>query len=514
MSVRTRTRPWSLARGWRWRRVAPSALALLHACAGSDVDANPFHVGRVHETGRGEAARVTAFGPFWDDERAPDHRETALHPLWRRVESPGEVRTQVLAPLFANRTTAEESSSRFLALAFSRTHTTLGASSPDDYDFMLFPLLWFGTGTDRRERYFALFPLGGVIQRFAGFAEVGFALFPLYYWARKEITEPETFHNVTPLIGWVDGGPRDGSWRLLPLAGRWRYEGKYDKWSFLWPLFHWQRNRLDTDDPSTNVALWPLFGLERSRQMNFLTLLWPFFRWRTEQSEVVLEDGARRMETWHHTDILWPLWRSQHLREYDYVRLFPFFSRYRSDELDSDAWAIPLLWRRETRERDWTKRTFDFVPLVHWERKQWKSAPGAPADAPRRADDGAFKLWPLFSVRDEAGSTEWTVPALLPLDIERYTGDFNANWGPLVELWHTRREPDGRLRGHALLRLVDWEFAPERTRFSLPLLYSLDRTPRRTSHSLLLGLIRFGGGEGGAELKLLGMPLLTPEAPR
>lgn len=512
MGVRSRTR--KSVRAWLLctRLVAALAAWSLHGCAGSDLDLNPFHVGRVHETGHGVAARVTAFGPFWDDAEAPDQRETALHPLWRRVESPGEVRTQVLAPLFANRTTADESSSRFLALAFSRSHTTAGASSPEDYDFMLFPLLWFGTGTEKRERYFALFPLGGVIESFAGFAEVGFALFPLYYWAKKEIREPETLHNVTPLIGWADGGPRDGSWRVLPLAGHWKYEGKYDKWSVLWPVFHWQKNRLDTSDPSTNVTVWPLFGWESSQRTRFFTLLWPFFRWRTERVDVVDDRGERHEEEYWHDDFLWPLWRSEHVRDYDYLRLFPFFSRFRSEELDSDAWAIPFLWRREVRERDWTKRTFDFVPLMHWERKQWRNAPDAAL--PSRPDDVAFKLWPLFAARDEAGASDFKIPALLPLDIERYTGDFEASWGPLFELWHTRRDADGRLRGNALLRLIDWESSEQRTRFSIPLLYALDATPRRTSHSLLLGMVKFGSGVGGAELKVLGMPLVTPEIDR
>ena len=72
-------------------------------CAGSDIDANPFHVGRTHDTGHGEAARVQVLGPLWDDSIEPDRRETALHPFWRRVETPTEVRTQLLAPLFANR---------------------------------------------------------------------------------------------------------------------------------------------------------------------------------------------------------------------------------------------------------------------------------------------------------------------------------------------------------------------------------------------------------------------------
>jgi len=103
------------------------------------------------------------------------------------------------------------------------------------------------------------------------------------------------------------------------------------------------------------------------------------------------------------------------------------------------------------------------------------------------------------------------VPALLPLDVELYTADFEANWGPLFELWHSRVEPDGSTRGNALFRFVDWESRRNRRRFSIPLLYSADHDDRRSRHSLLLGLVRFGGGVGGVELKILGMPILTPE---
>lgn len=490
-------------------RVASAAGAVVTlsvlGCAGSDLDLNPVHVGRTHAGPDGPRARVVALGPLWDDAIEPGRRETALHPLWRRVETPHEVRSQVLAPLFADRTTADERSTRFLALAFSRSHRS--SSTTSDADFMLFPLVWWGGGDREDERYFALFPVGGVIESFAGFAEAGFVLFPLYYWVTKEVGEREVLHNVTPLIGWTDGGVRDGSWRVLPLAARWRQEGKYDRWSFLWPIFHWQKNRLDTSDPTTNVAVWPLFGVERGERYRSYAFLWPFFRFRSETVERWDERNRVTTEEYFRRDVLWPLWRSEHEREWDYLRFFPFWSRYRSAELDSDAWAIPFLFRREHRERDWTKSTFDFVPLVHWERKRWKPA----ADGAARADDGELKLWPLFSVRDEAGAREVKVPALLPLDIDRYTGDFEANWGPLFELWRTRTEADGATRGNALLRLVDWESRGGRTRFSIPLLYSLDAGPRRTTHRLLLGLLRFGTGEGGAEVRLLGLPIVVPE---
>lgn len=480
------------------------ALLLASGCAGSDVDWNPFYVGRVYESEQGDSARVISAGPFWDDAKTKERRETALHPLWRRLETPDSIRIQVLDPLWESRWKNDEVQHRLLPFNYSRTHRS--SSTEGEYDFMFFPLLWFGHATRPDESYFALFPLFGQIKGFAAFAEVGFFLFPLYYYARKEVSEPETIHNVTPLIRWVSGGPREESWHVLPFFGHWSWAGKYEKWTALWPLFHLQHNRLDTDDPSQLVALWPLFGVETSARMRFFTFLWPFFRFRSERAPGVDEQGQPREEVYTHQDFLWPLFRREHTREHDLVRLFPFYSRYHSREIDSQAFAIPFLWKREVREKGWTKSTFDFVPLVHWEEKEFDASAGA---APR--EDSAFKLWPLFQVKDEAGVHDVKFPTLLPLDTELYAGDFEANWSPLWELWHSRSYPDGATRGNALLRLADWEAREGRARFSIPLLYSYDGDRTRSSHSLLLGLVKFGGGEGGAELKLLGMPILTPE---
>jgi hypothetical protein len=232
-----------------------------------------------------------------------------------------ETRAQVLDPLFAARWTADESSYRFLA--FVGEDPLSGNQSPDT-DFMFFPFFWFGRGPREEENYFAFFPLFGTIKTFAGFAEVSFFLFPLYYRAMKNITEPETYYSLTPFVGWVDGGPRDGSWHLLPLMGHWQYEGKYDKWSVLWPFIHWQRNDLDTTDPTRDVTVWPLFGVETGKRKHYYTFLWPFFRFRSQNYVGPTEAPYGRCTSATTTSALLP-------REHTGVRpppSFPFYAHY------------------------------------------------------------------------------------------------------------------------------------------------------------------------------------------
>lgn len=469
-------------------------VALLWSCAGPASDFNPFYLSWSDaDTGRADSV---AFGPLFDDAVGPGEREVALHPLWRSVRTDESHEVQVLDPLFNWRTTAERTEFRFLALMWWKGHHAEFAAP--EWDFHLYPLLFLGSGPPG-DNYFALLPLIGSIESFAGYRNLFFLLFPLYYRVTKDIFESETFHSITPLIGWTSGGPRDDSYRFLPLFGKWSWKGKYERYSFLWPLFHYQRLRLDQPDPATHIAFWPLFQIEESRLHRFITVLWPFFRWNTE---TVPERPELPAEQYHRYDFLWPLYRWERNREFERLRVFPFFSRYRSEEMSSDAFAIPFFWRREERREDWVKNTFDIVPIVHHEKRRYRDG---------RPGDQAFKLWPLFEWEATSeGAGDFAIPALFPLERNQYTADFQANWGPLFQLYRDRENKDER-RIQALFRLLEYRREKDRSRWSIPLLYSGEHFRGRTRHDLLLGLIRFGHGQGGGEFRLLYLPLWSPD---
>src|SRR5262249_27967598 len=149
-------------------------------------------------------------------------------------------------------------------------------------------------------------------------------------------------------------------------------------------------NRLDTDDPTTDVTVWPLFGIERGERLHYLTFLWPFFRFRSERFVERDADGLPYEEVYYRHDFLWPLYQKEHLRGgVDHLRVLPFYSRYESnhgtnDGISSRCYAIPLFWVRQVRDKDWVKDTFDFVPIVHQETKHFRSG---------GREDSAFKLW-------------------------------------------------------------------------------------------------------------------------
>jgi len=477
--------------GWIF---ATGLASLAASCAGSDLDWNPAYVGRADASG----ASSISLGPFFDDRVAPGERETALHPLWRRVRTPESTELQIVDPLLLLRRTDELTEARFLALWWYRNYHP--SHQEPERDTMLFPF-WFSGSGPPGDNYMALFPLLGTVRDFAGFDSLSFFLFPLYYQVTKDIREREVFHNVTPLIGWTSGGPRGGSWRVLPLFGHWQSEGKYDRWSWLWPIFHYQRNRLDTEHPSTSWSVWPLFQRERGEGLSRWAFLWPFFRFHRATGRD--PDTGEWGHEYYRDDVLWPLYRNEHETDHDRLRLFPFFSRYRSPELDSDAYAIPLLWKRQERQAEFVKDTFRFVPFLHWEEKTWRDG---------RGTDEKLRVWPLFAWKGAGdGGRRLDVPALLPLDVPRFTADFEANWGPLFQLYHTDRDAAGTVRRSALFRLFRQESGPAGSRWSVPLLYAGRHRDGRTTHDLLWGLIRVQTGRGGLGLRLLFLPLLRPD---
>jgi hypothetical protein len=464
------------------------------SCAGYHGDLNPLYVGHVDESS--SFADSFSLGPFFDDAEGPGYEETAVHPLWRSVTTPERHEVQILDPLFNYSRHDDRSSFRFLSLGwFNRYYPE---PEEKEWDLRLFPLLFAGGGPPG-DNYFALIPLGGTIRDFAGFREALIVLFPLYYRLTKDVDEEENFHNITPFIGWTSGGAKDGSFRFLPIYGQWLWEGQYERYSYLWPFLHYQKNRLNTSTPSTLFAFWPFFKIDRSERHRFLTLLWPFFRFN-EATEIDRDTGEE--EEYYRYDFLWPLYRREKTRDFERTRLFPFFSRYRSEDLDSDAFAIPFLWRREARTEEWTKKTFDLVPLLHRQVQKYHDG---------RPDNWEWRLWPFFASGEFHGTRAVRVPILIPLGDNRFTSDFRANWSPLVTLYHDVQKPNGDRRITALLRLFEYRRTAQRTSWTIPVVYAGESTEDRTTHDLLWGLVRFGHGKGGWSLRLFHIPLLQAE---
>ncbi|MEW6746840.1 MAG: hypothetical protein AB1486_29235 [Planctomycetota bacterium] len=453
----------------------------------------------------GETTQVSAAIPIYERRQDPERLEWAIHPLVRRVRDSEGLAVQILSPLGDYREHENRRRFYFLPLfwyqAVDRPEGTpsaaRGRGGGTDWDLLFLPLLAAGGG-DGGEPYFALFPLAGKIRNFAAYDEVNFFLFPLYYSATKRVTDERVSRNITPLIGWTTGGPLHGSWHVYPFYGQSLWKGKYEKYSVVWPVFHYQRYALDTQHPATLVAFWPLFKRDVADNHSFWSLLWPFFRFNWEIPDTI--DGLENVEGHDYVlyDAPWPLVRYVRERDKRHLRVLPLFSHYRSNQLASRAYLVPIFWWREERLRDAIKRDFYIVPFTHRSRTTYEDG---------RGQDAYLQIWPLAHIDSHAdGQYDLATLSLVPLSVEKIVGDFSANWDVFWNLFRYTRDDRGAERISALLGLVRWYRDGYDSRFALSPLYAWRyRKGEGTLHQLLLGLVSWTGGEAGFSLRLFGL---------
>jgi len=318
----------------------------------------------------------------------------ALRPLVIHDQLPGlDYRTRFLVPLGTEDKRGEEYVWQLLPVTrySERTYT----DGTDEWTLLTLPgIYWSKTVDDRVVR--AWFPCAGVMEHFLSFDRIVFVAFPLYL--RTDREGRETTHVLFPFFSFTrgTGGP---SWRVWPVYGNSRFEGRYDRWFALWPIWTYEENYLylPKAQQETRWMLFPLVGHTSRGEYQATSVLWPFFGWASNPSKgLVAWDGP------------WPLVRylRDPIQDIERTRFWPFYSYYRGDGLESRWYAWPLInVSTETYEKA-DKHSFYFIPF--WQ--NWKRTDS-------EAGYSSFeKLWPLYLFdRPEEHTTRFAFPALSPL---------------------------------------------------------------------------------------------------
>ena len=471
------------------RRLSPLALWLvallpLTGCSAfPEFDWNPLI--RVEKTADG-ATEVEALGPFIDIRSGLDGVSHALRPLYQHRANSGWYQTDFLAPFGRRWRVHDGRRWRLWPLIWS------GRAWEDDagsrWQLVVFPLIYAGGGSARDSGYFAFFPIGGRTRDAFGIEQFDFFLWPLFMRTHMRVTEPSTSWTVLLLGGWTTGGPRDGSWRLLPFYRRRLVrdpEGRMrtDQRSVLWPFFTWGRDYMDEPSPSYRFAFWPLFSTERSSTWSKSTWIWPFFRVNNQIQPKVSEGGAFLY------DLPWPFFRWARDKDRYQFRIWPFYARNVTEDLDSRAFLIPFGWWRHTRgftinagdeAKRFTRRDLWVVPFWHSGYREVEARDGR---------DTWMHLWPVFHKdNDVDGATSAAFPSISPFRRADFWKPMDELYSPFFTLWRRRTSPEAD-ETRLLLDTFIWRYEPEGLRVSIPFLYS--RRPQRdgtTRHGLLWGL--------------------------
>ncbi len=396
--------------------------------------------------------------------------EWALRPFVKEtIEENGDRDAGFLVPLGRRRVHAFDSMWRLLPIVrFERSTDPQGHPK---WSLITLPLTyWAEDNTDRVTR--AVFPFGGVLEKFLTFDRVEFALFPLYL--RTVRDGQNSINFLWPIFNWTYG-PHGTSYRIWPIFGRLRHEGRFDKKFFLWPFFQWSVDHLDTAHPERSWMLWPLVGHRVRGSYHAETFLWPFFGYAA--------DPNTGYWSW---DGPWPLVRFTRPGSDDpngprRSRVWPFWSSYEGDGLKSHYILFPLINWRETEDRLGTGKGNYVVPIwQYWEKKDKQGV-----------ETSWTKLWPLFQNFKEGDKGRFAFPALNPL---WHMPEIDDHYAWIYELV-TRTRDGPRVSVRSWGNLYRREIDETEDRSYLSFLWSR-RAFRaggepQVEHSLLFGLLRW-----------------------
>lgn len=273
---------------------------------------------------------------------------------------------------------------------------------------------------------FGWFPFYGRIDRLFTYEDIVFVLFPLYI--KTERNERVSRNVLFPIVGWTRGGGAN-NFHVWPLYGHAKWEGRYERYSALWPIFHYQRNNLagGAEPPETVWFVLPFYGYtERGQDYRAWVVLWPFFGYATAPS---------RNGFWS-LDAPWPFVRIQrgglNTQIESRTRFWPFYSRLVAEMMTTTSIAWPFYFHRyeayprSQREGHW------LLPFYHsWDRYEYGTG-----------DESSYRLyWPLLEVeRDIDGRSRLAFPALSPLGRSPFV-EYHLAW--IWELYSRTDHPWG-----------------------------------------------------------------------
>jgi len=372
----------------------------------------PFFLYSADEEREGKETNV--LGPLFTYRKDRQEKSFAFRPFfyWQKEEGKHTI-LEYLYPLGKYKRTEQEVESSFMP--FFSTRRALTGKEAEKKERGV--LLAFWGETEQGESYGGFFPVYGKLKKRFGKDEMNFLLWPIYSDSREG--ENRTYSFLWPIFSRTEGGGREG-FKIWPLVGHEKKENDYEKLFFLWPIFHFEKRYLNTDDPTEISMVFPLYVSSASSKRVSRSVIWPFFNYTYDEDE--------KYTQW---DFPWPLLQWAKGEDKSLLRIFPLYSRKLWEDRQSGYILWPLYMYERQEDEKYKKEVIRYL-LLSKDQTEFLKDEGKEARI--------LRIWPLFyySLRKE-GSLQFYFPALLPIDDEGY----ERNWGPLLRLYEYRRNPAG-----------------------------------------------------------------------
>lgn len=503
---------------------AIALLLLLAGCAadrpGARTYAWPFYQDYYAQDG---TRTSSAMGPFVDTvDKTSGYSRRVVRPFYVYTSDPSQFEEDRLFfyPMARYRERERPGwpgrrETRVHALPFVWWNDVSFAPGHRELDYFFFPLVFGGESTIEGS-HFAVPPFGGNLKGMFGNDEVRFVMFPLYVETRRQ--GRVTYYLPFPIVRW-GYGPGYRTYGVMPLFSRtelWREERDpivggtkkvpiADRWTILWPIFRYDRDRMDRKYPREALMVYPIMGYINTpvtKQISALFLLnYPMFSYtQADLTNTTI------------IDLFWPVFRYASGDNFRQFRLWPLwdFSESKTNIGTNTAINVlwPLFWYYEDTLPNYVETRYSIFPIFFANFKRYLPEP----DGTVRTRE-LIQVWPFAKYRksiDDAYTFEML--SIFPFNDEK----FDVTWGPFFKFFTVTAGPKED-KVQALFRIFSYEQDPYHIDLSLAPLFhwhvekqAKDRLPYeygpqpgdRETFDLLYGLVGYHHGPDDRYTKL------------
>ncbi|MFC1668944.1 hypothetical protein ACFL20_01015 [Spirochaetota bacterium] len=470
----------------------------------------------------GQYADYNWFWVFYEYEKTDSFKSFTVRPFFLRNEKKGQKFETSLMPIiywrykYPNR---DEYRGLFgIMHSVDYTHKT----GIKDFDLFLFPVFFYGSSPDKRDRYMMIWPFGGSIRGKFGIEKVspyvfpGFLLFvffppaSVFSWTTTfyvilsvlpaymtiEDRGYKAFSIFWPLIQKGESKNRY-DFRVLPFFSYSRKKGFYENYSYLM-IFNYRKMFYTNDVHKTFLALF-LYGKKWSDSgvLAATTILWPFFSWGYD----------KRIKSYQ-MNLPWPLIQIQDCDEPKIKKriFFPFYGEYNFRNIKT-VFVTPLYFHLNKKGENFNSDYYyTFLFIVWYFKREYKVS-----DKYYGKQWRYFKIWPLFNVEyNDAGDFAFNLLSVFPM---RDRVGYEKLYQPFFSIFEYKRFRSGEKRLGFLMRLYFQRWSNDFLFIKIPLLFSYSQSKdKMTELSFFMYMFAYEHEKKGKYIRLFWIPIRIGDA--
>ena len=370
-----------------------------------------------------QSQEVDALGPFITSRKSDKTSEFGFRPLfyWTEDRESDSSEFDFIYPFTIYRKNKKDwrIQSFFYLITYESDQKESGFR---ERQFTLFPIIFAKSAEEKKDSYFALFPIYGRMRNKFLKDEINFYLFPLFLQTKKG--DATNYSFLWPIFGYYTGGGQTG-FRFWPLFGYRKKEGALDEKFALWPIYT-SRERIFYGEKIDTLSVFPFYFSLDSPQVTQRTYLGPLF------SHLV--DKKRGVERW---DTPWPLVNFTRGKKRD-DRIFPFYANEVNGK-DKEGFILWPLYRYNTSTlQDYRRERDTILFFLYSDIREEPIVQGGRSG--RRID-----VWPLFTYkRDKEGNRSFHFLSILEPFLPGNEG-IERNYSSFWRLYEWKKLKDGRV---------------------------------------------------------------------